>query len=191
MQLNPTTMLVLILLFAIVFASYSARSLKNKILCTVNRADRTKIVKWAKIDQQRIDIEGGWYVVEPDRTVLRLWDSGIHWFFPVWVRCSDYRHGSARALDPNTFDNSYSAEARKELDTSDSIRAWSEGNRRALTGGIGKKGMLERYLPIIMIVGFLIVGYLVYNLQNHVNMLGVGQNTLEVQMGQILNKLPK
>ncbi len=190
MQLSPQVLFIVIIVFAIFMGSYSARSLKNKILCTLNRADRTKIQKWAKIDQTRIDMDGGWYEVKPECTTLRLWDSGIHFLFPTWVRCSDYRHGSAKPLNPDTYDNTYSAEERKQLDKTDDIRALEQGNQRSLIQGAGKQGLFQKYLPIIMIGGFLIIGWFLWQMQAKMNLLGAGQNYIEGVLGDIMSKLP-
>lgn len=188
MQLTPMTMFIFMLVCVVAYAAYSARSLKDRILCTVNRRDRTKIVRWAKQNQARIAIDGGWYDVDPACTVLRLWDSGIHWFFPVWIRCSDYRHDSSKPLNPDTFDNQYTPEARKQLDKTDDIRALEQGNQQALTAKGGRQGMLQQYLPLIVLVGFLIVGWLLWQQRATSDKLGFAMNVIQEQLGRLLQR---
>jgi preprotein translocase subunit SecG len=184
MQLNPFTVL---LIGVILLQFYSVYNVRNKIWCTFRRVDRTKINKWAKNGQGRIEFDGGWYEVEPARVTLALkWEP-----LPTWVRTLDFRHDSSRALDPDTFDNQYTPEARKQLDKTDDIRALEQGNQQALSARGGKQGLLERYMPFIVVIGFVVIGFFLYNLMQHQNQLGVGQNTIEVQLGQIMNKLPK
>lgn len=188
MQVSPYMVLVIMVLFIAVYASYSARNLKDKILCTINRRDRTKIVAWAKQTQARIAIDGGWYDVDPSCTVLRLWDSGIHYFFPTWIRCSDYRHDSSKPLNPDTFDNQYTPEARKQLDITDGVRGFEQGNREALTAKGIKQGILQQYLPLIVLVGFLIVGWLLWQQRSQTDRLGFAINVVQEQLGQLLQR---
>ncbi len=187
MQLSPSTMLAFFCIFILIYHIYSVNSTNKKIWCTFRRADRTIAAKWALATQGRIEFEGGWYDVEPDRTQLTIkWNP-----LPMWVRSLDFRHGSARALHPDTFDNSYSAEARKQLDLSDDIRAYDQGNQASLNARAGKQGMLQQYFPIIVIGLLVMMGWMIWQQQHKTDLLGLGQNTIEIQMGEIMKRLPK
>ncbi len=181
MTLDPSTMWLVLFLFLVVWQVYSVFSTRNKVFCSFRRADRTKIEKWAKQNQKRIVFDGGWYHVEPDRCVLMM-----KWMpLPMWVRCLDFRHDSSRALHPDTFDNAFTPEARKNLDYSDEIRAYEEGGQRAMVAGKQKKGLLDNLFPIIMILGVVVIGYMLYQQGQKLDQIGNGQNLLEQMIGNL------
>jgi hypothetical protein len=182
-------MLIIILVFVVIYAAYSARSLTHRIYCSFRRRDNTVIYKWAKEDQSRIDFDGGWYDVEPSSIVQRLWDGGIHWVFPTWIRCLDFRFDSPRPLNPRTFNNQYNPQERKQLDKTDDIRAYHKGSQQALQGKAGKQGFFERWLPIIVLIGFLAVGWMIHQQNTKLDMIGNGQNVIEQQMGELQNRI--
>lgn len=187
MSINPMLSTVIVLLFVIIYSSYSARSLKEKILCSFTRKDRTRILKWAKVNQGRIDFDGGWYDVEPSRTVQRLWESGIHFIIPTWVRCSDYRFDSSRPLNPDTFENQYSPELRKQLDISDGVKGLEQGNREALISNkSGRQNILQQYLPIIVLGGFVIIGWFLWQQQGKTDDVGFAINVVQQQLADLL-----
>jgi hypothetical protein len=175
------TQILIVCIILIVYANYSSKSLSHKIHCTFRRADRTRLKKWATESQARIEFDGGWYQVEPARTTLELWSAGIHFLFPTWIRTLDYRYDSARALHPDTFENTYTPEARKQLDMTDDVRAMSEGHRQALSGK-AKVGRLTELMPIIMILGFAAVGFVVYTMLGKIDGLGQAVNVLQSMM---------
>ena len=173
---------------------YIAYTYQNRIWCTFRRYDKSKKGKWANARNKDgtwgdVEFEGGLYHVEPARTVLghRM----LLGFMPFPVRESDYVQGSARALDPANFNNSFSAEERKQLDRTDDLKGLMVANRESTKGAAGKKGMLETYLPFIMIAGFAIIGYFVYSQGHKMDMLGAGQNLLEAEVAKILANLPR
>ncbi len=183
MQLPPNSTFIVIFVLVIGWQIFSTLNTTHRIWCSFRRRDRTKLEKWAKDDQGRIDFDGAWYHVEPSRCVLML-----KWMpLPMWVRALDYRWNSARALHPDTFETSFDPTERKRLDRSDEIRAFDEGGQRAMKGG-EKKGMLERLFPIIVLVGFVIIGFMLWRMQNSVNMLGIGQNYLEGVIHEALGR---
>lgn len=184
MQVNSSTMFSIMLICVIMLQFYSVYSVRDKIWCTFRRIDKTKISRWARMGQSRIEFDGGWYQVEPGRVTLAIkWNP-----LPAWVRTLDFRHDSSRALDPDTFDNQYTPEARKQLDKTDDIRALEQGNQSALTAKGGKQGMLQQYLPLIVLIGFLAVGFLVYRQQAQVDKLGFAINFVQEQLGKLLQK---
>lgn len=184
--MNTNTILIFIFLLLVVYANYSARIKSHQIYCTFRRRDRTKLEKWAKDTQGVIMFDKGWYDVEPQSTVLKLFTGGIHSLFPIWIRCLDYRFDSPKPLN-DKFENVYTPEQREQLSIADDVRQFGEGNAQALSGKV-KQGLLERLMPIIVIGGFAIVGFLIYRMQQNVDMLGNGQNVIESMLGQLLKR---
>ncbi len=187
MQVNTSTMFIFMLLILVTFQVYSTYHYSSMVWCTFRRVNKTRISKWAKLTQARVEFEGGWYDVEPSRIT-----TGIKWLpLPMVVNCLDFRHNSPRALDPDTFDNSYTPEARKQLDKADDIRALEQGNQQSLTTKPIKQGMLQQYMPLITLIGFIIVGFLVYRQQGQIDKVGFGMNVVQEQLGKLLQNLPK
>jgi hypothetical protein len=185
--ISSSQMLMYLPWLILIYLTYIAYGLKAKILCTYRRTDRTKIEKWATPNQSRIEFEGGWYQVEPARTVIQ-WKALLG-FFPVPVRALDFRHGSSRALDPSTFNSDFTAEERKQLDRTDNLLGLQTASQQA-TKGNRKSGMLEQYLPYIMLAGFVILGYFVFQVSAKADKIGFGQNVIQQQLGKIINSQP-
>lgn len=189
MQLNLTTTLIILAVILIGYAVYATQSIQKKIYCTYIRKDKTRIDKWCKQEQARIDFDGGWYYINPKRIVLITWDKGIFSVFPTKIQSLLFKWDSNQPLDPETFDNAYEKpEDRKHLDKTEDLRAMYEGNKQAVQSTKQKQGMLAGYMPIILIAGFLIVGYLVWKLQGSMDMIGNGQNVIESMLGEIMKK---
>ena len=183
--MDYSTLLIMLLLFIVIYSSYSAHSLKDKIRCTFRRRDRTRLERFAKAKQKRIDFDNGWYYINPKYTTLSLWSQGVHAIIPTWIRVLDFRHDSPEALNPDTFTNSWeSPEARKALNKEEDIRAYSAGNVASLAKS-KPQGMLDRFFPIIVIGAVCAIGYMLYSLSGKVDMLGQAVNTLQkMMMGQ-------
>ncbi len=177
MPQSTSAMLFYLLLFYIIYASYSARKLKDQIWCTYRKRDKTKIEKFVKAKEKRTIFDGGWYDIIPQSITLMLWDKGIHWLLPIWVRTLDYRHNSPKPLDPNTFENDYTPEERAQLDMSDDVADFAKGTAQSLQAK-GKKGMLEAYMPMIMLIAVIGIGYMLWTLNQRIDMLGQAINML-------------
>lgn len=90
-------------------------------------------------------------------------------------------------LDPKTFNNSYETpEMRKQLNMEEDVRALHEGNRKAQ--GTAKGGALSGWMPIIVLCGFLILGYLTYSNMKKADQLGYAMNVIQTQLGKLLAK---
>ncbi len=176
MPQNMTSLLSYAFLFIVFYLTYTAYDWKKKIWCSFRRADRTKIEKWAKVSEKRIEFDGGWYHVEPSRATL-MWKMVLG-FFPMPARSLDFRHDSPRALSPDDFSNDFTPEARKQMDTADEVRGMSEGHMKAL-GSKKKGGLLSDYMPIILVVGLLVLGFMMYQQQKRMDMLGQAINVLQ------------
>ena len=170
------------LLLLIIFQTYSVYDANKKIWCVFRRADKTKVGKWAKHTQAVIDFDGGWYEVEPSRITTM-----IKWLpLPTIVKSLDYTPFSTRAIDPISGDASMSPETRKQLNVKDDIQALERGNENSLGGRGMKQGMLQQYIPLITICGFIIVGWFIYQLMGKVDQLGLSGNVIQTQLGKIM-----
>ena len=114
------------------------------------------------------------------------------WFPPVTVGTrmktslgvADYRWDSSQPLDPKNFNNEYeSPESRKQLDKEEDIRALHEGNRKAQ--GQGKQGMLSGWMPLITVIGFVVLGFVIYMVLKKIDQLGFAMNVIQQQLGQL------
>jgi hypothetical protein len=172
-----TQMIFIILLLLVVYIVYDQYSKKDKIFCYFIRVDQTIIGKWVKKTSGRVDFDGGWYYINPDR-ILHKW----HWI--GYYNTLIFKWDSSQPLDPKTWNNEWEDPvARKNLDKREDIAAYNQAQRE-VTGKI-KMGMLQQYMPIIMIIGFLIIGYFVFTLKSNVDGLGAGQNALEQMIGSL------
>jgi hypothetical protein len=187
-NLDIQTMVLIIVIMVFGLAMLSAYDKKDKIYCTFRRRDKTLVEKWAKSSRGLIDFEGGWYRVIPKRCMLMFWNKGIHGFIPIWVRRLDYRYDSNMPIDPETFNAAYDNPAdQKALDRTEDLTSLLRTQERVI--GKQKQSGLSGWLPIIVILGFIVVGYMVYMQQQKTDMLGQAINVLqEMMMKAGLNK---
>jgi hypothetical protein len=97
-------------------------------------------------------------------------------------------------IDPTTWNNDYDNPAdRKALDKTDDLRSLLETQKTTLQGkgAGGKKGMLESLMPILMIAGLLIIGYLCWKMQGQNDKLGYALNVLQQQFVDLQKALGK
>ncbi len=188
MQINPQAMPLIILGFVIFILWYQVRLNSTRILCIFRGRNKTRVERFAKDSQARIVFEDGYYDVDPGRITIGI--RSIFFIFPLPIRCLDFRHDSAKALHPDTFENQMTAEERKQLDTADSIKEYSQGSRQGLMGR-GKMGLLERYQGIITVIGFVIIAFVIYNLMQKIDLLGTQGNVIQGTLAQIQQALKK
>lgn len=178
MAINIQVFFVIIIIAIFGMTVYSAYDKKDKIWCQFIRRDRTKMEMWVKTTQGRIKYGGGYYYVVTRRVTLMLWTKGIHAVIPIWVRSLNFRYDSSMPLDPATGEYGWETpEARANLDKTEDIRALNEGNVKAQ--GKQKQSVLSGWMPIITIIGFLIIGYMLYTQQQKTDMLGQAINVLQ------------
>ena len=190
MQFGGTEFYLIILIGVIAYASWKTHEVQSKIYCEFLRSDNTTVNKFASFKQAKIVFDGAWYDVDTNRIIGKVWKEGFPFYiFPTRGAKLLYKYNSRRPLDPETFENSWEddPEVRAALDKKDDIQAYNEGNRKSV-GVAGKKTMFEQYLPIIVIGGFLVIGYFVYTLQGNVDRLGAGQNAIQGLIGELLKK---
>ena len=179
MGIDTTTVFVVFLFMIFIYASYQTRAIKDKTHCTFIRPDTSKIYKWIKAKQRRVEFDGGWYYINPKRRILENIDKGIHLLFPTKATAFIFRWDSSQPLDPTTFENNWETpEARLALNKEEDIRAYSAGNVQAISSK-GKQGMLERLMPILMLVSVIIIGYMAYSMTKRMDMLGNAMNVIQ------------
>jgi hypothetical protein len=185
MALNSTTLFIIFLIFLVAIASYQAHKSKNYTYCMFLRRDRSWKNKWVKAKAGRIEFDGGWYYFNPKRTFSKILDEGFpYMIFPTKVDAVILRWDKPNALNPEDFSNDWETpEARKNMNKTEDIEALAKGNRQSL-GKPQKKGMLEGYMPIIMILGVVALGYMMYMLMGKIDMLGQAINVLQSMMAR-------
>jgi hypothetical protein len=183
-------MLIGLIIIFLVYGVYQVYTLKDKVHCTFIRKDRTTITKLVKVSQNRVEFDKGWYYIDIKRTTLKMVWMG---FIPTWIRCLIYWSGSNKPLDPaNNWNASYDdPQERKALNRTESIQSLMNKQQTVIVGKGAKKGMLENLMPIIMIGGFLIVGYLVYTMKQNQDLLGAQSNILQQQLLDLMKALGK
>ena len=174
------------LIFALIIvglAVYMAWDKRNKVHCTFHRPDKTVWTGWIKKDGKWIIFDGGLYVLSPERMSSEKYNPlGI---VPTEIQHADFIYFSSFAWNPETFmytdvtPNSWNA-LNKEKEMQD----YDRGNQSGLNVG-GKQGMLEKYLPIIVLAGFAILGYFMYTTMKNVNSVGRVENII---LNQIATK---
>jgi hypothetical protein len=188
---NLPTLMVVMLIIIVFYASYSAHKLKDQIWCTFRRKDKTRIEKWGKVKFGRIEFDGGWYYLNTKRTTIKMVTSGIHQIIPIWVRCLDFKYDSNQPLDPDTFNADYdNPNDRKALDKSEDLSALMTSQAHSLAGK-QKQGLFDKLFPIIVIAGFCILGYFVYSNMQKTDAVGYGMNVVQTQLEQLKSLLAK
>ena len=181
--MSTSQILIMFIVIVLVYGVYSVYMLKDKVYCTFRTRDKTILHKTVKISAGKIIFNNAWYDIIAKRTSLRMVWMGI---IPTWVRCLDFRWDSRYPLDPETFtNNADSPEDRAALDKTDDLKALMETQKTSLVKGGGKKSMLEGLMPIILVAGLLILGYMAYQQQQKTDMLGMSINVVQEQLLEI------
>ena len=176
--------------FAIIaYIWYSVNDKRDKIYCTLIRKDKTKLNEWRKKNPSgRVEMDGGWYYYTSNAVTYDWLNKGIHLLFPIYVPCALFRWNCKWALSPEKFEaDEESPQVRKNLDKEEDLTAWRKSGQTAMAGK-KKMSMLEAYMPMITVGGFIVVGYFIWTLMGKVNMIGAGQNAIQNMLGQLLNK---
>jgi len=193
MVLSPIETYLILLLFCALYASYVLHKVKTKIYYHLVREDDSVKEGWVGFIQQKIMLDLGkgrqaWFFVEPQRIVNRILDKGFPFlFFPTRVPQLYFSYTSERPIDMRSFENQWpTPEARPLLDKTDDIQAYHEGNKRAL--GTAKPTLIQQYAPLLTVVGFIIIGYVLWIITGKLDQYGAQFNYIEGLLGQILKK---
>jgi len=186
MSLSSISAFVLLLMFLVVYASYSLGKAKNHTYCMFIRGDGTWVDKWAKPRQTRIDFDNGWYYLNPKMNISKVLDKGIYKLFPTKADGQIFTFGNPDPLDPYKFEiAALTPETRKALNKREDIEAYAQGNRTSLQQK-QRKGMLESLMPMITLAAFAALGYFVYVLNSRVDQIGFGQNVVQQMLQELL-----
>lgn len=149
--MSPSTFVLLSAGLLVFMAWYANSSKRNKILCTFRRANKTKVVKWVKMQARYVIFDGGKYDIIPSRVVFQWYTAGlVHMLFPQWVATLDYTYGKRLPLDSNRADYDWeNPEVRKAINISDIVKSYFATSSPAATSK--KAGLLTAYLPWIAI----------------------------------------
>lgn len=180
-----------ILLFLIAWGSLSAWMAKDKVHCTLRRRDSTIIDKDVKPIAGTVILEGYKYEVVPNCVAIKFVTKGIHLIFPTWMRQLDYRWDSTKPLNPKDFSNTLTPEERTILNLKDELLDL-EGSTKQALGVKGKETALTRWMPIILIVVLVIVGYLAWNqsqLSSRIDMVGIQGNSIQEMLVEMMKKM--
>lgn len=175
-------------------AMWSSHNLSRKIYCTFTRKDKTVIHKWIRVDTQgrgRVEFDNGWYYYTPAQVILESYNKGIHAVLPTNIRTLYFKYDTKGALDPATHDDSWlTPQMFKNLSKQNDVESLNRGSEKALkTSKQGASILGGGWLPIILIVGIVAIGYLVWKQQSMVNSLGMQSNVMQQQMLDIMNQL--
>ncbi len=168
--MNPSLFLVILVLVVFAWAWYSASKLQNQIHCSYRRVDKTVIEKFTHRRSKHVRFDGQEYNIVPDRILLIRWKRGIHQFLPIWVQHLDFTWDYPYPLNPNDYKSPIiSPEVRNAINQEERMKAYARSQQQAL--GSKKGGMLQQYLPYIIIIGFVILGFWLYTQGQHISML--------------------
>jgi hypothetical protein len=172
-----------LIICVIVYTQFDKR---NKIHCTFHRADKTVDSKWIKKAAKFLVYDGGLYVVSPDR-VASFWYNPFL-VIPMYAQHADYIYYSPFAMNPEiAVYTDITPNAWNSLNIEKEVIDYDKGNQSNMQGG-GKVGMLEKYMPFIILAGFAILGWFTWTLMKRVDMLGQGQNVIEGMLGDYLKR---
>jgi hypothetical protein len=143
-----------------VMAWYGNSSKRDKILCTLRRANKTKINKWVKMQTRDVIIAGGKYHVIPSCITFLWYNAGlIHMLFPQWVATLDFSEHNPFPHDPNDMKfNADTPQIRNALNKTEWTESYFKGSKPSQSKT--KTGLITQYLPWVAIL--LVVGVAFY-----------------------------
>jgi hypothetical protein len=147
----------------------------NKIHITYHGSDKRIRHRWVKNDAKYTVFEAGLYAVLPDRCASMRYNPLM--VLPSQVQHLDLRFDSCIPQNPETFEyNDITPEAWLALTKEKDIRDYSKANTEVSRGD--KKGLIEKYMGLITIAGFGILGYLIYMIMGRMDSLGQMLNAI-------------
>ncbi len=166
--MTPETLIVVIILLFGGYVWYAINNLKNKCLCTYRRRSKQRLEKYIPLRAEGVVFEGKRFEIVPDRAGLQ-WKT-ILGLFGTWVITYDFSWYYRYPHNPNDFANVWdSPELRHNINLEERMRAFAKGYPSMATGK--KASVLQQYLPWIAILAVVIIGVMVYNQSQHINLL--------------------
>jgi hypothetical protein len=157
-SLNTQVLVFLALGMLAAMGWYANYSMRDKILIYYNRANKTQIVRWVKMQSRYVIFDHKKFDIISSRIVFRYYTGGfIYWLFPQWVATLIYSYNSRFPHDPNHLEiNSETPEVRDAINKAEWVESYYKGAKPSQSKG-GKLGMLQQYLPWIAILLVVIV----------------------------------
>ncbi len=145
---------------------WELQSKRDKIYCTLRRNNKTKIHKWAKIEDEHVIMVGLQFNIVERFIVLDWFRGGFTgWLFPMRVPTLDYDESNEDPFNPDDMADTHviSPRVRKQINNRDRMGAFAAGIA-AQSGK--KKGGIVDFLPWIAILGVALVAFMWYNDHN-------------------------
>jgi hypothetical protein len=180
--MGNSTWLVIGALLLAGLAWYSQTSMRNKIQVLFIRPNKTLVSRLVKLSAKYVIIDGYKYSIDPKRIMLRWVATGINQLFPTWLPTVIVKWDTDVPLDPETFENTWrDGDMMNMASSQEDYRDFAKGMESQVGG---KKGILDKYLALIVIAGFIILGFVLYKVMGDQASIG---NQIS-QMHQILNQ---
>ncbi len=169
MNLSMSTMITIFAIVILVLVWYSHASMRNKVHCVFRSATGEKIEKLRPVKSRHVIFEGRKYDIDTRRHTLIEWRRGIFALFPTKIYSYDFSFYSRHPLDPNNIKATWdSPENANRLNQEEALGAFLR-HAPAITGK--KQSGIMQWLPIIAIIVVVIVGFLVYQQGQHINIM--------------------
>jgi preprotein translocase subunit SecG len=169
--MNTQNIILIAIVIMFAYAIYATNNIKKKVRCRYVSRSKQSFEKMIPSKSNYVYFESKKFYILPRCVTLNAYDKGIFSLFPTKVWEVSYHWNSPYPDDPNTGEPvMLSPEVEKTLDQEAALGDYAGSQQRALMGKGGKGGMLEKMMPVIVIVMALAVAYLVYtNFQSSKN----------------------
>ena len=158
--MNTVSSSVIIIVFLFGIALYlSQQKLRNKMLCTFVRSNKTKIEAWVPIDSTQVVWDKGRsgyarYYINPDDIIMQWYARGINRFFPVLIPTLEFRWNSPFTVNQMTGETTWlTPEALNASWEEHQHKAYAQATQQAT----GKKGRFPDWLVPVATVGLLLI----------------------------------
>lgn len=161
---------------------YSQSKIKNKLLCTFRRANKTRVEMLVPIKSRYVFFDNGRYNINPKCITLFWYNRGVHQFFPTWMPSLDFNWNSPEPLDPSNFQQTWKTpEASASSQQEDSFKAFAKGIQSQ--AGVKKSAFPEWLFPVIILGVLAVLGFWIYQMGQHIG-------TIEQIVAQSQGMLP-
>ena len=178
----------IIIFFVIVIVgivSYQTNSLSSKVKCVLTTPTNTEEVKWININSPivkfKINKETRIFYNNPKFIKHSVKRDGLFMFFPTKIDTEYFAWNSKWPLDPLTLQpTSEAPDIEANLQLSQDLQDYAQGYNKAMLSG--KQGLFAQWMPIITIIGFIIVGFFIYQVNANTTNVGNAVNVLQGMM---------
>jgi hypothetical protein len=171
--MNAQYMMVMMAFLVVVFigAVFKARRLRKMIRCRYTSRSKQTYEKFVKSDSQKVVFEGKEFKVMPSCVTHHWFEKGFNQLFPMFMPEISFTHESQLPVDPNTGKPVIvSAEVKNLMRSQENMASYAGSQQQAVSQGRMKSGLLDKWMPLIMIGLVVAIGYLIYtNMQMEAN----------------------